>query len=175
MDSQEIGNSIQVASSIVSEATKGTEATFKVSGEVSGEDAPKSPWARYILDLAHGYSKITAIQRSGITGSELAEARRDPQCAQLELASLRVAATGDLSAITRILAQSAGPNMILDAIEESRDRDGVSARDRLGNRRTVLEAARILGSSAQQPSVTINASQAAVLIQQMQGPVPRPD
>ena len=139
-------NSIQPAPGNVSEATKGTEATFKVSGD----DAPKSAWARYILDLAHGYSKITAIQRSGITGSELAEARRDPQCAQLELASLRVAATGDLSAITRILAQSAGPNMILDAIEESRDRDGVSARDRLGNRRTVLEAARILGQGAQQ-------------------------
>ena len=171
MDTKENSDSIQVASRNTPEATKGTEATFKVSGE----ELPQSAWARYILDLAHGYSKITAIQRSGITGTELAEARRDPQCAQLELASLRVAATGDLSAITRILAQSAGPNMILDAIEESRDRDGVSARDRLGNRRTVLEAARILGSSAQQPSVTINASQAAVLIQQMQGPVPRPD
>lgn len=139
----------------------------KVSGE---PQQPQSAWGRYVTLLSQGFSKVTAVERSGITGSELAEARRDVRCAQVELACLRAAATGDLSVVTRLLAQSEGPSLLLDAIEESRDRDGVTPRDRLANRRMALEVAGALGSQRQGQGggITITSSQVAILLQQEQ-------
>ena len=134
--------------------------TLQESPSKVSPDVPvTSPWGRYLELLSKGYGKHQAIAHSGITGAELVEARRDVHCAQLELACIRVAATGDLSAVTRIIAQSHGPNLVLDAIAESRGLDPATGappadqpipwRDRRGARGQALEVGGFTGGSKQ--------------------------
>ena len=138
-------NSIQPAPGNVSEATR-----------IEPVDTSTLPlWQRrYLAAIQAGADRHEACRVANVNTSTImmwttpGEERYSPAFARAhDAAHAGVAVLGVEHC--RQLAVQLAPTALLDAFDTSRD-PAVGQRDRLGNRRTVLEAARILGQGAQQ-------------------------
>jgi hypothetical protein len=116
-----------------------------VSPESNSREA-QTPFGRYLLSLAHGYSKERSFNESGLTPTELVQARRDPLAARLEASSMRAGALGGSQALTRLLSQQSSSAVMADQIRRALDED--DTRKATGAARLILEASGAIGSAA---------------------------
>ena len=136
-------------------------------------DPPTTPWGRYLVELSKGRGREGAMRHSGITPKELENVRALPGMVALEQATMRAAVVGDTVALTRSLA-AAGAHKYLAAVDNLLEEEGVPKDVVLRAARTGLEAVRILGAPSQQQgaSVTVNAAQMVMIVQQALQQVP---
>ena len=147
-----------------------------------GSLASLPAWQRRIVALVQrGVPIRDACEQQRVSWASLDTwTRRDARfAAAIANAEAGVAIAGVDS--VRSLAVAHAEDMVLDAVEESRGRgvDGapVLPRDRVSNRRLVLETAGAVGSGAPPGGVTVQgvtAGQIAILVQQAQARAPSP-
>ena len=137
------------------------------------------PWQRrYVLAVRAGAGPAESCEAANISGIILRE-HTQPGYAAYESQFARacddarafVVASGGREPVREMAAALAG-DMVADAYRESRDTE-THPRDRIGNRRLVLESAGVIGAQAQQASV--QATQINIAIQVVPDRVRPPD
>lgn len=133
------------------------------ANKVSGAQHDATPWGRYLLELAHGYSRETAMHRADISPTQLGLARSEPGMEDLERAAMRSGTIGDTTELTQLVAKANSLRYlrVVDRLADGAQREETQ----LKAARTGLEVTRQLGAQGAQASGPRELDLSAYLLQ----------